>query len=211
MSDAFAHHELYDIAPRRLAGAGSLRRAIDVAVAALALSLLAVVALVLLVLNPLFNPGPLLYRQTRMGRRGEGFSMLKFRSMRTAAAQRTFDAPLEVHRITPLGAWLRRTRLDELPQIVNVLRGEMSLIGPRPDAWDHAKVFLERVPDYRRRLTVRPGMTGLAQVELGYAEGLSATAEKVGVDLSYIRGRTWQLDAAILWRTVKLVAAAGGR
>ncbi|MEM0908530.1 MAG: sugar transferase [Pseudomonadota bacterium] len=182
-----------------------LRRAFDVALALMGLPVLALIGALLLVLNAYFNNGPLLYRQRRVGRYGVPFWLYKFRSMRPVDGVRRYDAPLETDRITPLGALLRRAKIDELPQLINVLRGEMSIIGPRPDALEHAKVFATCVPDYRLRHRVRPGITGLAQVELGYAEGIAATTRKVRADLDYIKRKSLRLDATILVRTVWVV------
>jgi hypothetical protein len=103
------------------------------------------------------------------------------------AAPRGPDDPLETDRATRLGAFLRRARFDELPQIVNVFRGEMSLIGPRPDDLPHAMSFMADIPGYRRRYAVRPGISGLAQVELGYVHGRDGASRKTALDLHYIR------------------------
>jgi lipopolysaccharide/colanic/teichoic acid biosynthesis glycosyltransferase len=153
-----------------------VKRVFDVALSLLLLPLLAVFALALLVLNPILNPGPLGFVQKCMGRRCSAFPAFKFRTMREVeAVSRTANCPLEIDRITPLGGLLRKTRIDELPQIINVLRGEMSLIGRRPDYFDHAVHFLNEVPGYRERHAERPGISGLAQTEVGYVEGVEAT------------------------------------
>lgn len=192
-------------------GYASAKRVFDVAVAVLALPTVAVAAGLLWVLNPLFNRGPVFFRQERMGRNCERFTILKFRTMREGeAAARGPDDPVEDARITPLGRLLRRSRLDELPQFLNILSGEMSLIGPRPDVWDHAVHYVETVPGYRARHTVRPGITGLAQVDGGYAEGIRATVEKTRADLTYIDGRGLRMEAYILRRTVEVVFTGAG-
>ncbi|MCU4652841.1 sugar transferase [Roseibacterium sp. SDUM158016] len=160
------------------------------------------VALCLLVLNPVLNPGPLLYRPLRMGRDCRPFHAWKFRTMQTGLALRGPDDPVETERIGTLGRLLRRARFDELPQIANVFRGEMSLIGPRPDDFAHARAFVSDIPGYRQRHSVRPGISGLAQVELGYAEGREATRAKTAADLRYIRGASLRLDLWIFWRTI---------
>lgn len=184
----------------------SPRRMFDIAVALAALPLMGLVALALLALNPFCNAGPLFFRQRRMGWRGEPFTILKFRSMRPASgAMRALDAPVEGERTPPLGAFLRRHKLDELPQCINVLRGEMSIVGPRPDALEHAELCAAIVPGYRHRTLVRPGITGLAQVKCGYAVGLTAIAEKTRHDLIYIRARSLRLDARILVMTLAIV------
>ncbi|SMX38844.1 sugar transferase [Maliponia aquimaris] len=152
------------------------KRAFDLVFSVLLLPVVLGCALFLLILNPFYNRGPLFYVQSRMGRNCKAFQAIKFRSMRVAPkVERGADAPLETDRITRLGGFLRKSRIDELPQIINVLRGDMSLIGPRPDYYDHAVQYLELVPGYRERHIVRPGVSGLAQTELGYAEGFEAT------------------------------------
>ena len=120
------------------------------------------------------------------------------------------DDPLEVNRITPLGGFLRRTRLDEIPQIINVLRGEMSLIGPRPDCYEHAETYLATIPGYRERHAALPGISGLAQTELGYVQGIEATRIKVVADLDYINRQSIRLDMWIFWRTLQIVAGRAG-
>ncbi|MCB1358203.1 MAG: sugar transferase [Maritimibacter sp.] len=166
----------------------------------------AIVAFALLLLNRRYNRGPLLYRQTRMGQDLAPFTAIKFRSMQPApAVTRAVDDPIEADRITPLGRILRKSRIDELPQVVNVLRGEMSLIGPRPDYFDHARQYVAQIPEYRLRHLVRPGISGLAQVTLGYAEGLDATRAKATADLAYIRNASFALEIRIFWLTLVTV------
>lgn len=165
----------------------------------------------LLMLNPWLNRGPVFFVQERMGRYGRPFRAWKLRTM--AAAERiergAFD-PLDRHRITPLGQVLRRTRLDELPQVLNVLKGEMSLIGPRPDYYPHALVYADTVPGYRERHAVRPGISGLAQTEVGYVEGPEGVRAKVDADLHYVRHAGLRLDLWIVWRTLAVVLGQQG-
>ena len=188
-----------------------LKRVLDILCALVFLPVMIVIGIVLLALNPFFNQGPLLYVQKRMGRNCRAFPAIKFRTMRTATQiVRGADDPLEVHRITRLGWLLRKTRLDELPQILNVLRGDMSMIGPRPDYFHHARRYARVIPGYRARHLVRPGISGLAQVELGYAAGIDATAAKVAADLHYIRHACYRLDTLIFWRTLVTVVTGRG-
>jgi len=187
------------------------KRWADIVVSLLLLPVLLAVVAALALLNPVFNPGPLFFRQRRMGRHCQPFTAWKLRSMRPdPAAARGPDDPPEAARIPPLGLLLRRTRIDELPQILNVLRGEMSLIGPRPDVWAHAVSFLLTVPGYRARHAVRPGISGLAQVTLGYAVGVEATRAKTTADLTYLRHAGPALEARIFWRTLVTVALRKG-
>ncbi|MFQ5565182.1 MAG: sugar transferase [Paracoccaceae bacterium] len=187
------------------------KRAFDLAVATAALPLILLTALILLVINPVWNAGPLFFLQTRMGRDCRPFRAVKFRTMRPAnRIIRGPDDPLEADRITPLGQFLRRSRIDELPQFFNILAGQMSLIGPRPDYWDHATHYLDSIPAYRQRHMVRPGITGLAQVDGGYAEGVDATVEKTRHDLRYIRGSGIAMELYVLWRTIYVVCTGFG-
>lgn len=188
-----------------------LKRATDIVFALAALFPLAVVSLVLLLLNPIFNPGPLFFRQWRMGQGGRAFLMIKFRTMRADATKlRAHDAPLEQDRITPLGAVLRTYRIDELPNFFNVMRGEMSVIGPRPDAVDHACIYAQLVPLYRYRFLRKPGITGLAQVRSGYADSVRAVCRKARYDEFYARRASLGLDLFIVWRTVAVVVSGFG-
>jgi lipopolysaccharide/colanic/teichoic acid biosynthesis glycosyltransferase len=182
------------------------KRFFDLAGSILLLPLLGVAALLALALNPWLNPGPLIYQQERMGRHCRPFVAYKFRSMLCAAViDRGAGDPLEHHRISKFGRFLRRSRIDELPQVFNVLKGDMSLIGPRPDYLPHAEVFLLEVPGYRERHAVRPGISGLAQTEVGYVQGPAETRRKVLADLYYIRNTGFLLETWIVWRTLCIV------
>jgi lipopolysaccharide/colanic/teichoic acid biosynthesis glycosyltransferase len=212
-----------DVAARTRRGAGGegaaggppafrvCKRGFDLVLAAGLLAPVGLVGVALAALNPWLNPGPLLFRQTRMGRHGRPFTAWKFRTMRPAEGPaRGPDDPLETDRIPPLGRALRRTRVDELPQILNVLRGEMSFVGPRPDVWEHAVAYCAAVPGYRDRHAVRPGISGLAQVRMGYAEGVEMTARKTRQDLVYIRRAGWRLEAYVIARTFGVLSNGFG-
>lgn len=187
------------------------KRSLDIVFSIILLPFLGIFCLVLLVLNPFHNKGSLFYVQRRMGRYCKPFNAIKFRSMTDVPqVSRSADCPLEVDRITPLGGFLRKSRIDELPQIINVLRGDMSLIGPRPDYYDHAVEFLEKVRGYRERHAVRPGISGLAQTELGYIEGVEATRRKVSADMYYITHTSFKMEAWIFWRTISVVLRRSG-
>jgi len=189
------------------------RRAFDIFAALIGLVLCSIVAPTLLILNPLFNPGALFFRQDRMGRNGRKFSMLKFRSMQPSygsSAKRKHCDALETDRITKLGQIIRKFRIDELPNFWNVFRGEMSLIGPRPDTWEYAEEYVKSVPHYRNRFSVHPGITGLAQVRGGYADNSRAVHRKARFDNHYVRNRTLMLDLYILWKTIVVVCSGFG-
>ena len=189
----------------------SVKRSIDLLAVLVFLPVTAIVALVVMALNPIFNKGTLLYAQKRMGRDGVAFIAYKFRSMTEASpvSRGAFDA-LERDRITILGALMRKLRIDELPQIINVLKGDMSLVGPRPDFYDHAQVYMEAIPGYHARYSVRPGITGLAQINVGYVSDESGFRKKVAADLMYIRNMSIFLDLKILMKTVLVVFARHG-
>lgn len=196
-------------------GAGKLfwvaKRGFDVVVSVGLLPLLLVFAVVLSIANRWLNPGPVFFMQRRMGRDCAPFTAIKFRSMLPVAEMtRGADDPIETHRITGMGEVLRKTRIDELPQILNVLRGDMSLIGPRPDYIGHAEHYLSSIPEYRARHSIRPGISGLAQVTLGYAEGLEATRAKAVADLAYIENAGFAMEAKVFWLTLVTVALRRG-
>jgi exopolysaccharide biosynthesis polyprenyl glycosylphosphotransferase len=152
------------------------------------------------------SPGPALYRQERVGLHGRTFTLLKFRSMRTdAEACGPVWAAQRDPRITRIGSFIRLVRIDELPQLINVLRGEMSFIGPRPER-PHFVAQLERtLPFYRERALVKPGLTGWAQVNLPYGASVEDAREKLSYDLYYVKHRSLLLDLLILIATVRVV------
>ncbi len=155
------------------------------------------------------SPGPLFYRQVRVGRNGKLFSIIKFRTMVTDAEKLTGAVLAQKNdpRIFPLGRVLRKTRIDELPQLLNILSGDMSFVGPRPERPEFVSQFRKEIPGYAERLRVKPGVTGLAQVN-GYYE---TTAEnKLKYDLTYIYNYSFLLDIKLLLATVKVVLTARG-
>lgn len=188
-----------------------VKRIVDIHFALVALPTLAVTMIALLVLNPFFNPGPLFFRQERMGQGGVPFRVWKFRTMAPCdTSKRGHDDPLEEHRISRLGAILRKTRIDELPNFINVLRGEMSLIGPRPDMVEHAIAYSATIPRYRERFRVKPGITGLAQIRYGYADHERAVRRKAQNDFIYIDRYSLGLDLHIILRTIAVMATGFG-
>lgn len=185
------------------------KRCFDLGVSVLILPALCLVGVVLLLVNPLLNPGPLLYRQVRIGHRGQTFVMYKFRTMRSAQDSARY-ADAERHRIPRFGRVLRRYRLDELPQVVNVLRGEMSLIGPRPEQPEFVREYVQSLPGYTLRHMVRPGLSGLSQVRQGYTSDRPGTRRKLAFDLRYIRKSGFRMEAYVFWRTLVTVATGFG-
>jgi lipopolysaccharide/colanic/teichoic acid biosynthesis glycosyltransferase len=187
------------------------KRVFDIAMALILLVPMAGIAFVLLLVNPFLNRGSVFYAQTRMGRGGESFRIVKFRTMLPAPKNATSAfASAEKDRITRLGALLRKFRIDELPQIVNVLIGKMSFIGPRPEQVAFAQSFNMTIPDYHARHAVRPGISGLAQVLNGYADCGETTRLKLARDLEYIRDAGWRMEGRILLRTLYVVATGYG-
>jgi lipopolysaccharide/colanic/teichoic acid biosynthesis glycosyltransferase len=187
------------------------KRAMDILSALAALPFVAIVATVIAILNPIFNPGRLLFRQERMGMHGKPFTAYKFRSMTEVHSidRGPYDG-IESERITRLGSLLRRLRIDELPQFWNILRGDMSLIGPRPDYYPHAVVYCHDIPNYTNRHLVRPGITGLAQVRSGYAACARSVAAKVSDDLNYISEANWKLELRIARNTIGVILSGFG-
>jgi lipopolysaccharide/colanic/teichoic acid biosynthesis glycosyltransferase len=183
-----------------------IRRAVDIAVSASLLVIASPVLALAMVAVRLESPGPAVYRQRRIGHDGRPFEMLKLRTM-VAGAER-IGAGLAVNqsdaRITRVGAFLRRTSLDELPNLLNVLRGEMSLIGPRPTLPAQVAAY---TPRQRGRLAVRPGITGWAQVN---GRAALPWSERIELDLYYIEHRSPALDLRILWRTLGIVCGGSG-
>lgn len=187
------------------------KRGGDILAALIALPVVVAIGAVIAVLNPFFNPGPILFRQERMGMYGKPFVALKFRSMTEIhrIARGPYDG-IEDDRITRLGRLLRRLRVDEFPQFWNILKGDMSLIGPRPDYYPHAVVYCHDIPGYANRHLVRPGITGLAQVRGGYAECPRSIAAKVSDDLSYIEGASLKAEFSIARDTVGVILSGFG-
>ena len=158
------------------------------------------------------DQGPVFYRQQRSGWLGRPFIVLKLRTMReqSKAGQTLWTQPGD-QRITSVGQWLRRLRLDELPQLLNVLNGEMSLIGPRPERPELENDLERHIPHYRKRHWMRPGLSGWAQVCAPYASSIEDSDLKLSYDLYYLRHFSTWLDLVILFRTIKTVLKAGGR
>jgi lipopolysaccharide/colanic/teichoic acid biosynthesis glycosyltransferase len=161
----------------------------------------------------LTSPGPSIYRQQRVGLHGRVFTMYKFRTMRQDAEAGTGPvwAREDDPRYTPIGRWLRKARLDEVPQLLNVLKGEMSLVGPRPERPYFVEQLAGEIPLYSRRSRVKPGITGWAQVIWRYDASLADVKQKVKYDLFYIANMSLRMDFKILFMTIKTALLGKGR
>ncbi|MBS1630434.1 MAG: sugar transferase [Bacteroidetes bacterium] len=185
-----------------------VKRGVDILLASiLIVALLSWMIPVLFILIRLDSAGPLFFIQQRGGRDGKPFPCIKFRTMRINAARDLKSAEIGDKRITSMGHFLRKTHLDELPQLINVLRNEMSLVGPRPHMLYHDTIFSALFPNYPLRQSVKPGITGLAQ-SLGYfgaTPDLRTIACRTRLDLFYIQRVSLTLDLSILFKTIKVL------
>ena len=188
-----------------------LKDAFDLAAASVLLILTLPVLIALGLLVKLTSRGATLFSQVRVGRDGRLFHMYKLRSMYHDCERDTGPvwAAASDPRVTPVGRLLRRTHLDELPQLLNVIRGEMSLVGPRPERPPFVEELCRRLPAYRRRLSVKPGITGLAQVRHRYDATFEDVRKKLAYDLLYIRRMCWMVDFGILLRTFARLTGRG--
>jgi sugar transferase (PEP-CTERM system associated) len=188
------------------AGTRRLKRLLDVVMAGAGLVLAAPLMLVTAVAVAIDSRGPILYRQVRAGEFGRPFTLYKFRSMRVDAEQGGARfAEEDDPRVTRVGRFIRKTRIDELPQLVNVLRGEMSMVGPRPERPVFVEQLDSQVPYFKQRLYVKPGVTGHAQVRCRYGATAEDHLEKLQYDLYYIKSHSVMFDLSIILDTVKVV------
>ncbi len=189
-----------------------LKRIVDIILTLFLLVLVAPLLLLVALLVKLDSPGPVFYSQLRSGFYDQPFRVYKFRSMYQDAEQRGAQWAIQRdQRITRIGYWLRLLRIDELPQIWNVLRGEMSLIGPRPERPEFDVKLKEAIPYYEVRYLVKPGITGWAQVMYPYGASIEDAYEKLSYDLYYIKNYSLWLDLAIIFKTIRVVLLGKGR
>ncbi len=203
-SDGFVRAGLYPI----------IMRAISCTVAALGLLVASPVMLLVAVAIKLDSPGPALFRQTRVGQHGRLFTLFKFRSMKVGADGNGESRPVVDgdQRLTRLGHILRRSRLDELPQLWNILKGDMNMVGPRPFVPNQEEECLAKIPFYWLRWTVKPGATGWAQIKRGYNATLEDNIDKLAYDLFYVKNMSLSLDLMIIFWSIKtLLLGRGGR
>lgn len=190
-----------------------IKRVFDLAVSLFVLLVTAPLMAAIALAVKLTSPGPAIYRQTRVGKYDRLFVMYKFRTMRVNAESQSGPtwAKSDDPRITPLGYWLRKLRLDELPQFYNVLKGNMSLVGPRPERPYFVEQFKKTIPLYSRRLRVSPGITGWAQVKWKYDESMEDVVEKTKYDLFYVENISLKMDLKILINTIMTVIKGKGQ
>lgn len=190
------------------------KRLFDLLWATVAFVLAAPIMLLTAIAIRLDSPGPAIFRQRRIGKDGKIFTVYKFRSMFQDAGKVQVHAPAEEDdpRVTRAGRWLRKLRLDELPQLFNIVNGDMSFIGPRPFVPDQEEQYSKEIPFYTQRWAVKPGASGWAQVHRGYCATLEDNVEKLSYDLFYIKNMSIGLDLLILFQTIKiLLLGRGGR
>lgn len=193
------------VARRTPAPAQWSKRCFDVAAALSLLVFLAPLLVLAAVAIRLDSRGPILYRQRRIGRRGREFEIYKFRSMRTDAEKDGARwAAADDDRITRVGRFIRRTRIDEIPQAINILRGEMSFVGPRPERPEFVRLLEKEIPHYHERHLVKPGITGWAQVKHEYTASVEGARTKLTYDLFYIKHFSLLLDFLIVLMTVRV-------
>ena len=190
-----------------------LKRAFDLAAASLLLLLLAPLCVLIAVVVKLSSPGPIIYRQTRCGTFGKPFQVFKFRSMRVDAEKDgkarwwSKNDPRE----TVFGRWMRKYRFDEIPQLVNILRGEMSFVGPRPERPEFIELLAKEIPFFQERTMLLPGLTGWAQVNYPYGSTVEDAARKMEFDLYYMKHMSLVLDVFIMLDTLRTVIAGGAQ
>lgn len=189
------------------------KRFFDILVSIIAVLLTLPIILVVGIAIKMTSKGAIIYRQVRVGMNGKTFTILKFRTMYENAEEKTGPVWAEENdpRVTKVGYWLRKLRIDEIPQFINVLKGDMSLVGPRPERPHFVEQFTEQIPLYTRRLRMRPGITGWAQVKWKYDGSLETVREKTKYDLFYIENASLKMDAKILINTIITIIKRKGQ
>lgn len=189
----------------------TLKRALDLVIIFLASPILVSISIITAILIKLDSKGSVFFTQERVGQKGKPFTMYKFRSMTVDSEKNGSKfAKEDDHRVTKIGKFIRKYRIDEIPQFFNVLKGEMSVIGPRPEQATFVELFNEEIYQYDLRHSVKPGITGLAQVHQGYASTRKGTEMKLSYDLFYIENYSLGLDLLIIWRTIKTICTGFG-
>jgi lipopolysaccharide/colanic/teichoic acid biosynthesis glycosyltransferase len=201
---------MFDIQELHVPRYARLKRVVDLVAALVGLVLLVPAVVLVLVLDLAGNRGPLFFRQVRVGKGGHPFTIVKFRTMAPGSGEGTWTADADP-RLAPVGRWMRRVHLDELPQALNVLRGELSLVGPRPEQPRYVAELTEKIPFYEIRHLVKPGVTGWAQVKFPYGASVEDALEKLQYEFYYLRHQGPLLDTRIVARTLRAVLFHHGR
>lgn len=204
--------------PKRRIGFRSLspremnnKRILDMCILFVSLPVILPLGIITAIAIKLDSYGPVLFKQERVGLLGRSYMMYKFRSMTLNSEQNGSQFARENDdRVTPLGKFIRKYRIDELPQFWNVLKGDMSVIGPRPEQSSFVDIFNDEIENYQYRHMVKPGITGLAQVHHGYASTKRGTEVKLRYDLFYIKKYSLKIEFLIIWRTVKTILTGFG-
>ncbi|MBN1587795.1 MAG: sugar transferase [Candidatus Omnitrophica bacterium] len=201
LQQSFGHPEGLNLQVRLV-----LKRGLDILGAGMGILLAAPLMGLVALAVKFSSQGPVLYKQARLGKGGAEFTIYKFRTMRVDAESNGPQwAQTDDPRVTRIGGFLRRTHLDELPQLFNVLEGSMSLVGPRPERPAFAEELNKQVPSYDQRLLVKPGLTGLAQIHYRYDCTVEDVKKKLRYDLLYVRRMCLLLDLQIIWKTATLI------
>ncbi len=201
----------FDIGELHVARYGRFKRVFDVAAGLVGVVVLAVVTPFVALGDLVANRGPVFYRQARVGRDHREFTIYKFRTMDDDGGATTDWTTRGDPRITPFGNLLRRSHLDELPQMINVLKGDLSIVGPRPEQPRYVAELTTKLPFYELRHSVRPGLTGWAQVKYGYAGDETDAREKLQYDFYYLGHQSLRFDLVIAGRTIRTIVGSGGR
>jgi lipopolysaccharide/colanic/teichoic acid biosynthesis glycosyltransferase len=201
---------MFDIGEIHRVRYGRVKRVLDIGLGLVGSCVVVMIVPFVAIGNALGNRGPLLFRQERVGKNGVPITIIKFRTMREGGADSDWTVERDP-RVTPFGNILRRTHLDELPQMVNILRGDLSVVGPRPEQPRYVAELTEKLPFYPLRHLVRPGLTGWAQVKYGYASTDADALEKLQYEFYYLRHQKFSFDLRVMARTVRTVIGGKGR
>ncbi|MBA7623887.1 hypothetical protein ES703_31286 [subsurface metagenome] len=203
---------LENISQRDKALYGFFKRIFDFVFAFILLIISLPFWLIIALIIKIDSPGPVFYKQTRIGREGKPFKIIKFRSMIKDAEKKGAKwAEDDDKRVTKFGKFIRKTRLDELPQLWNIIKGEMSFVGPRAERPEFHQKLKSNIPFYQERYLIKPGLSGWAQIKYGYGSSIKDSFEKVQYDLYYVKNRSFPFDLAIILKTINIILRGKGR
>jgi len=199
------YRDFYELSFQTVRTHSPAKRVIDVVVSIIALVVTSPIMLIIALCILIEDGRPIIFKQRRVGKDGKPFTVYKFRTMKNSQTSQAKYATHEQDRILKIGRIIRPYRLDELPQFINVLKGDMSVVGPRPEQIDFAKEYSQKIPFYDFRHIVKPGITGWAQIKYKYSASLEETKEKLSYDLYYVKNRTIFLDLKIMLHTLEAI------